>query len=79
MHSLPYIADKELFKAVMFALSLKKDGLSIPLAVCRAAKYYGVKQTDVAYYVGAKGGRKRAKNRIYEAYQDGKRDRDDDA
>ncbi len=73
-HALPFIADKTLFKAVNFALALRKQGLDLPLAIVRAAKYYKVKQEDVARYVGAKGGRQRAKNKIFEAYQQGRDD-----
>jgi len=52
---MPYIKDKELFKAVSFASSMKKNGKPIGLACKIAADYYGVSQSDVASELGKRG------------------------
>lgn len=48
---MPYIEDRDVYAAVMFARRLRRE-MSTPLAVHKAAKYYGVAQADVAYYMG---------------------------
>lgn len=53
-----YIQDKSLYKAVMFACSMIREGTKPNIAVDRAAKYYKVGTSDVARYVGQRGGRK---------------------
>ncbi len=72
-HTMPYIDDKTMFKAVKFAMAMRRDGLSTALAVYRSARYYRVNQTDVAHWLGRIGGRKRAKNAIWDAYHEGER------
>lgn len=64
-YSMPYIEDKDVFRAVTFALKLKQT-MTIGLAIHKAAKYYGVSQGEVARYVGMIGGRKAAKKNIYD-------------
>jgi len=51
-HSLPYIDDKQLFKAVMFAITMIQNGEGYALAIYKAAKYYGYETSEVAHYVG---------------------------
>lgn len=72
-HTIPYIPDQKVFKAVMFALELK-DKMDMGLAIHKAAKYYKVTQKDVAYWMGRIGGTKKAKNNIWGNYQKGKED-----
>lgn len=50
-----YITDKELFKAVCFASKMVKDGISIPLAIHKSAKYYNVSESDIASELGKRG------------------------
>jgi hypothetical protein len=73
-YTMPYIEDRDLFKAVKFALSMKSKGTSIPIACHRAARYYKVKIGDVARELGRTGARKALKNRVWDAYQDGRGD-----
>lgn len=42
-----YISDKELFKAVMFAKKMIRDGTRIDIAIYRAATYYGYYQMQL--------------------------------
>jgi hypothetical protein len=72
-HTMPYIDDKTMFKAVKFAMAMRRDGLATELAISRSARYYGVAQRDVAHWLGRVGGRKRAKNAIWNAYHEGER------
>lgn len=51
---LPYIEDMEMWKAVQFALVLKKK-MSIALAIHKAAEYYSVDRSEVARYIGELG------------------------
>lgn len=51
-----YIEDKDVYKAVMFARKMKQEGMSMGLAIYKAARYYGVNQQDVAHYMGQLGG-----------------------
>jgi len=71
MYTMPYIKDADMYKAVQFALSLKKS-MSIALSVYKAAKYYGVSQSELASLLGQIGARKSIKNRIHNAYFRGK-------
>jgi hypothetical protein len=54
-----YIPDKTLFKAVMFARRMMREGTAPPVANTRAAAYYGVPASAVARYTGQVGGRTR--------------------
>ena len=56
-HIMDYIKDKTLFKAVMFARKMIRDGTPVGLAEYKAARYYGVKKSDVSFYVSQTGGR----------------------
>jgi len=63
------IPDKTLFKAVVFAVHMIREGTPPYIATGRAAGYYRVKTADVAYYTGlhaarvkeARSGRERAR------------------
>lgn len=58
-----YIPDKNLFKAVMFARKMKRDGRSAENAIRTASRYYDVDMSDVAHYMGQVGGRKMSERR----------------
>lgn len=62
-YSMDYIADKDLFKAVMFACALLKDGKSYTKAIGMASKYYNVNPDDVRHFVSQRSGRKQANQR----------------
>ena len=49
-NGLPYIADRKLYKAVMFSLSMMQEGLHPDIANGRAGKYYGVNRERVENY-----------------------------
>lgn len=51
-----YIEDKEIFKAVMFARKLMRQGKPARKANYIAAHYYGVSISDVAHYTGQTAG-----------------------
>ena len=51
-----YISDKDLYKAVMFARKMIRNGTPPGIANARAAQYYKVSTSDVAQYVGQAGG-----------------------
>ena len=55
-----FIPDKAVYKAVMFATMMIRDGTAPAVAIRRAAYYYEVNYSDVAHYVGQRAGRKRA-------------------
>ena len=46
------ISNKQLFKAVVFAITMIRDGTYPSIANSRAAKYYGFSVAEVAKYVG---------------------------
>lgn len=49
-----HINNKSLYAAVMFAKKMIRGGMAGGLAVYKAARYYGVSESDVAYYVRQK-------------------------
>jgi DNA-directed RNA polymerase alpha subunit len=49
---MPYIKNKECFKAVLFARKLMGTNLDIEHAIYRAARYYKIDTSTVAKYVG---------------------------
>jgi hypothetical protein len=51
-NGLPFIKDKEMFKAVQFAISMRRDGTPPAMANYRAANYYGYETNEVAHYTG---------------------------
>jgi len=51
-YAMDYISDPILFKAVMFARSMIRNGKPAGLANTIAANYYEVEVSDVAHYVG---------------------------
>lgn len=55
-YAMDYIPDPTLFKAVMFARKLMRDGVPPPVANVRAANYYQVQVSDVAHHTGQTGG-----------------------
>ena len=54
-HLMDYIPDKTVYKAVMFARKMIREGTKPPIANTRAAKFYGVPVKDVAHYTGQTG------------------------
>jgi len=56
-HRMDFIPDKRLFKAVMFARRMMREGTKPTIANSRAAKYYRVSVSEVAQYTGQTGGR----------------------
>jgi len=58
-----YIPDKSVFRAVMFARNMIRQGKEPSIAIRRASNYFDVDMTDVAHYVGQCGGRKEKKRR----------------
>lgn len=56
-YEMDFIPDKKLFKAVMFARKMMREGKKPAIANSRAAKYYSVPVSDVARYTGQTGGR----------------------
>ena len=59
-YKMDFIPDKELFKAVMFARKMIYQGTRVDIAIYRAAVYYGYDTSDVAHYIGQRGGRTNA-------------------
>jgi hypothetical protein len=55
-YAMDFIADQTLFKAVMFARSMMREGTSPRLANARAAKYYGFSTSEVAKYTAQAAG-----------------------
>jgi hypothetical protein len=55
-YMMDYIPDKLLFKAVMFARKMMREGTPPAVANTRAAGYYGVAVSEVAYYTGQAAG-----------------------
>jgi hypothetical protein len=51
-----YIPDRTLFKAVMFARRMMREGTAPGVANTRAAQYYGVSVADVAHHTGQAAG-----------------------
>ena len=49
---MPYIGDKRVFSAVMYARQMIREGGDPRLSICHAARYYRVDKSDVAHYVG---------------------------
>lgn len=62
-YQMDYIADKDLYRAVMFARKMISEGTAIGLAIYRAATYYGYDSSEVAKYIGQRGGRRAAQTR----------------
>ena len=59
-YSMDYIPEKDLYKAVMFARKMRRDGRSAENAIRIASRYYGVDMSDIAHYMGQVGGRIKA-------------------
>lgn len=55
-YAMDYIPDPTLYRAVMFARKMIRDGTPPGVAISRAAGYYKVNVTDVARYTGQTGG-----------------------
>ena len=62
-YAMDYIPDPELYKAVMFARKMIRDGTPAGIANTRAANYYDVDVSDVARHVGQAGGTYRHRRR----------------
>lgn len=52
-----YIPDKDVYKAVMFACKMIRNGTNASIAIRKAAYYYDVDVKDVGHYVAQRGGR----------------------
>jgi len=52
-----YIGDKDLFRAVMFARKMMRNGTEPAIAIRRAARYYDVDASDVGHYCAQVAGR----------------------
>lgn len=57
-HPMEYISDKDVFKAVMFACKMIRQGKHPRKAVEIASYYHNVDKEKVHHYVGQRGGRK---------------------
>jgi hypothetical protein len=62
-YAMDYIADPTLYKAVMFARKMIREGTSPGIANTRAAQYYRVAVAEVAYYTGQAAGTCAQRNR----------------
>lgn len=51
-HLMPYISDKALYAAVMYARRLIRAGNPPAMSIVQAARYWHVDKSDVAHYVG---------------------------
>lgn len=58
-----YISDESVYKAVMFAARMIRQGRTREQEIRTASRYYDVDMSDVAHYLGQRGGRKRAEAR----------------
>lgn len=58
-----YIDDKNVFKAVMFAAKMLRQGRNKMQAIRTASRYYDVDMQLVAHYLGQRGGRKAQESR----------------
>jgi hypothetical protein len=54
---LPYIPERQLYAAVLFAPKMIREGTPPGLANWKAARHYGVSTSDVAHYTGLVAGR----------------------
>ena len=63
-HTMDYISDKTVYRAVMFARKMIGNGTTPGMANTIAAKYYGVSVCDVARYTGQHAARIRTLRRI---------------
>ena len=54
-----YIPDKAVYKAVMFACRMIRQGKDFGQAIRTASRYYDVDMDDVQHYVAQRGGRKK--------------------
>lgn len=59
-YSMDYIEDKDVYKAVMFACQLLKQGKSYTSAIGISSNYYDVNPEEVRHYVSQRSGRKQA-------------------
>lgn len=53
-----YISDKDVYKAVMFACQMVRQGRDFHTAVRIASRYYDVDMDDVRHYVSQRGRRR---------------------
>lgn len=57
-YKMDFIPDKDTYKAVQFASQMIRQWKTPSIAIRIASHYYQVDMSDVAHYVGQKGGRK---------------------
>ncbi len=63
-YDLPFIPNKGVYAAVMWARKQIREGTNIPaVAISLAANYYKVEKKEVAHYVGLAANRVRARRR----------------
>jgi hypothetical protein len=60
---MPYIPNRQLYLAVMFARRMMREGTPPGIANARAADYYSVSVTDVARHTGQVGAPARRRHR----------------
>jgi len=66
-NGLPYIGNKDLYKAVQFAIKMIRSGTPAKIANYRASDYYGIETSEVAHYVGIYANSKgKSKTKKYE-------------
>ncbi|MBO4555730.1 MAG: hypothetical protein J5706_03150 [Elusimicrobiales bacterium] len=58
-YRMDFIKNKNVFKAVLFACKMIKEGKRAEHAIYVASTYYEVLKSEVAHYVGQRGGRSR--------------------
>ena len=54
-----FIEDKDVYAAVCFARRMIREGTNVGLAIYRASTYYEVSSSEVAHFIGQRGGRSR--------------------
>lgn len=54
-----FIQDRDVYAAVCFAIKMIREGLPVRLAIYRASTYYEVSSSEVAHFIGQRGGRSR--------------------
>jgi hypothetical protein len=62
-YAMDYIPDPQLFKAVMFALQMMREGKPPAVASTVAADYYDFPVSDVAHYTGQAAGNAKKRRR----------------
>lgn len=61
-YMMDYINDKDVYKAVMFACKMIREGKDFHQAIRTASRYYDVDMDDVRHYVSQRGRRRQVEN-----------------